>query len=60
TPKTTTDMYQYNSESDDDAEFDTHNIDVPEDLEEDEVSSDEENSSENDEENDIAGASTEN
>ncbi|CAF4047465.1 unnamed protein product [Rotaria magnacalcarata] len=57
---TTTDMYQYNSESDDDAEFDTHNIDVPEDLEEDEVSSDEENSSENDEENDIAGASTEN
>ncbi|CAF2051486.1 unnamed protein product [Rotaria magnacalcarata] len=53
-------MYQYNSESDDDAEFDTHNIDVPEDLEEDEVSSDEENSSENDEENDIAGASTEN
>lgn len=53
-------MYEYNSESDDDAKFDLHHIDVPEDLEEDEVSSDEDNSSGHEEGNETAGGSTEN
>ena len=53
-------MYEHNSESDDDSKFDLHNIDVPKDLEEDEVSSGEQNSSGNDGEHDTVGGSTEN